>query len=190
MDLSWLPDNGGTGHMPPSEDVINFWKSVKEKTNFKTLVEIGFNAGHSSSIMLTLFDDIKIKSYDIGQFDITKKNGIIVKEKFGDRFDLKITDSKYLTYGEINGSDLLFIDGGHDYPIVSGDISLWEGSNVPYVVIDDLQNEGVIKARDKLHAKGNVKILHEGSYYAVLPYAKRNKGRSPIKVNIELLERL
>jgi len=190
MDLSWLPDNGGTGHMPPSEDVINFWKGVKEKTNFKTLIEIGFNAGHSSSIMLTLFDDIKIKSYDIGQFDITKKNGIIVKEKFGDRFDLKITDSKHLTYGEINGSDVLFIDGGHDYPIVDGDISLWEGSDVPYVVIDDLQNAGVIKARDKLHAKGNVKILHEGSYHAVLPYAKRNKGRSPIKVNIELLERL
>jgi len=190
MDLSWLPDDGGTGHMPPSDDVINFWKTVKEKTNFKTFVEIGFNAGHSSSILLTLFDDITIKSFDIGQFPITITNGDIVKNKFKDRFSLTIVDSLKITYGEINGSDILFIDGGHDYPIVSGDVSLWKGSDVPYVVIDDLQNRGVKRAYTELMNTGMVETMHKTYYKAVLPsWMRDDPTKTPVTVPVELLKR-
>lgn len=191
MDLSWLPDTGGTGHMPPSADVINFWSAVKEKTNFKTFVEIGFNAGHSSSILLSLFNDITIKSFDIGQFDVTVENSRIVKEKFGDRFDLTIKDSLTITKEEINGSDLLFIDGGHDYPIVSGDINLWKQSDMPYVVIDDLQHRGVKRAYTELKNTGMVETLHKTYYTAVLPsWMRDDPTKKPVNVPVELLKRI
>lgn len=190
MNLDWLPDDGGTGHMPASQEVIDFWKKVKEITNFKSLVEIGFNAGHSSSILLTLFDDISIQSYDIGQFDITHSNGKIVKEKFGDRFSLEITDSLKITTGEVNGADILFIDGGHDYPIVSGDIDLWQKSDIPYVIIDDLQHNGVKKAHGQLINNGQVEVVHKHYYTAVLPsWMRNNPNNRPVKVPIEVLKR-
>jgi len=190
MDLSWLPDDGGTGHMPPSDEVIQFWTTVKEKTNFKKLVEIGFNAGHSSSILLTLFDDVTIQSYDIGQFDITHSNGELVKEKFGDRFNLSITDSLKITTGEVNGSDIIFIDGGHDYPIVSGDIDLWEKSDVPYVIVDDLQINGVKRAHGELVKRGKVEAIYKQYYTAVLPsWMRNNPAKKPVNVPIEVLKR-
>jgi len=190
MDLSWLPDDGGTGHMPPSPEVIQFWKTVKEKTDFKRIVEIGFNAGHSSSILLTLFPDIVVKSYDIGQFDITKKNGIIVKERFGGRFNLSIIDSLKITTGEVSGFDVLFIDGGHDYPIVSGDVDLWKQSDIPYVILDDLQHRGVKRAHNELVSSGMVESVYKQYYTAVLPsWMRDNPNNKPVNVPIELLKR-
>lgn len=190
MDLSWLPDDGGTGHMPPSDEVISFWQTVKQKTGFKKLVEIGFNAGHSSSILLTLFDDITIQSFDIGQFDITHSNGKLVKERFGDRFNLTIKPSEQITYGEVNGADILFIDGGHDYPIVSGDVDLWENSNIPYVIIDDLQINGVKRAHRELISRNKVEAIHKHYYTAVLPsWMRDNPNNRPVNVPIEVLMR-
>ena len=190
MNLSWLPDYGGTGHMPPSKEVIEFWTAVKEKTNFKKLVEIGFNAGHSASILLSLFDDVSVQSYDIGQFDITHSNGKLVKEKFGDRFSLKITDSLKITTGEVNGADILFIDGGHDFPIVSGDINLWERSDIPYVIIDDLQHRGVKNAHKELISRGITELVHKHYYRAVLPsWMRNNSAHQPVQVPIEVLKR-
>ena len=190
MDLSWLPDDGGTGHMPPSDAVINFWTDVKRLTDFKKLVEIGFNAGHSSSIILSLFDDVTIQSYDIGQFDITHKNGIIVKDRFGDRFDLDITDSLKITTGEVNGSDILFIDGGHDYQFVSGDIDLWRNSDIPYVIIDDLQHPGVKRAHNELTQSNLATPVYKQYYTAVLPsWMRDDPSKKPVNVPIELLKR-
>lgn len=187
MDLSWLPDNGGTGHMPESKEVIDFWTQVKEKTGFKTMVEIGFNAGHSSSILLTLFNDIKIKSYDIGQFDITHSNGKIVKDRFGDRHDLVIKDSTKLSVSDINDYDLIFIDGGHDYPIVSSDVKLFLKSNIKWCVLDDLSNKGVKQAYYEMLQDKTTLHLKQ-IYTAVLPYTKRGKMQ-PIEVPVFLLEK-
>lgn len=188
MDLSWLPDDGGTGHMPPSTEVINFWKKVKEITNFKTLVEIGFNAGHSSAIMLSLFDDIKIQSYDIGQFDITEKNGIIVRNRFPNRFELTIKDSTTIEPKELNGADILFIDGGHDIDIVRVDALTFLKTDIKYCVLDDMQNDGVKEAyRRYLEPKTNK--LHYEKYQAVLPSWMRNTNRKSVTVPVFLLEK-
>ena len=189
MDLSWLPDNGGTGHMPPSQDVIEFWKRVKEKTDFKTFVEIGFNAGHSSSIILSLFSDVKILSYDIGQFDITLTNGELVKDRFKDRFDLKIKNSLHVTPNEINGNDVLFIDGGHDYEIVSKDVQLFINSDIKYLVLDDMQNKGVKQAYKEYLDNDNYEVVDEQEYKAVLPARLRNKGRKEVVVPVFLIRK-
>lgn len=186
MNLDWLPDDGGTGHMPPSEAVIDFWKKAKDKTNFKKVIEIGFNAGHSSCILLELFDDVEILSFDIGQFEITHTNGKLVKEKYVDRFNLKIKDSLKITPEEINGYDIMFIDGGHDYEIVSKDIDLFMKSDINYVILDDLNHPGVSKAYSELDG---LDTILKYKYRAVLPSWMRNTGKSPVMVPIEILKK-
>jgi hypothetical protein len=137
-----------------------------------------------------LFDDITIQSFDIGQFDITHSNGKLVKERFGDRFNLTIKPSEQITYGEVNGSDILFIDGGHDYPIVSGDVDLWENSNIPYVIIDDLQINGVKRAHRELVSRNKVEAIYKHYYTAVLPsWMRDNPNNRPVNVPIEVLMR-
>jgi len=188
IDLSWLPDDGGTGHMPCNSDVINFWKAVKEITNFQSMMEIGFNAGHSSSIILSLFDDVRIDSYDIGQFDITHSNGKLVKEKFTDRFDLFIQDSMKISSSKLNGKyDLMFIDGSHDYNPVVSDINLFLNSDIQYVIMDDLQNKNVKRAYGELLNNSSFEVLHETRYTAILPYQMRNKNIKPKNVPIRLI---
>jgi predicted O-methyltransferase YrrM len=190
MNLCWLPDNGGTGHMPPSEKVIDFWRVVKEKTDFKRMAEIGFNAGHSSSIVLSLFKDVSVQSYDIGQFDITFTNEILVKNKFQDRFSLTIKDSRDITSDDIKNCDLLFVDGGHDYEIVSKDIELFISSRSQYLVLDDLQHRGVKKAYEEyLKDNRNFEVIHETTYHAVLPSWLRDTDREPVEVPILLIRK-
>ena len=191
MDLSWLPDDGGTGHMPPSEDVLRFWKTTKEKTQFKRMAEIGFNAGHSSSIVLSLFNDASVDSYDIGQFDITHSNGKLVKGRFQDRFNLTIKDSRSITPNDINNQDLLFIDGGHDYEIVSKDIELFISSHIKFLVLDDLQHKGVKRAFETyLSNDSNFEVLHRDYYKAILPSWLRDTGRNQVNVPILLLRKV
>ncbi len=186
IDLSWLPDDGGTGHMPPSEEVISFWKHVKQYTNFKHLTEIGFNAGHSSSIILSLFDDVKVSSYDVGMYDITISNGEIVKNKFPNRFDLTIKDSKELNPSDISNSNILFIDGSHDYPEVRSDIDLFLKSDLRYAIIDDLQNKNVQRAYNE--SISHYKLLVENKYKAVLPFHMRGT-RPAVNVPVRLVEK-
>lgn len=190
-NLSWLPDDGGTGHMPVNKDAYDIWKTIKEITDFKLLMEIGFNAGHSSSMILSMFDDVKVDSYDIGQFEITEQNGSLVEKRFPDRFSLTIIDSMNLKPEQINGKyDILFIDGSHDYPQVSSDIRLFLQSDIQYVVLDDLQNKNVQKAYTELLYNDRHEILFEETYQAVLPYAKRNTNKKQVKVPIRLVRKV
>lgn len=141
MDLSYLP-NGGTGHQVPNDDTLKMWSDIHSKILFKNMLEIGFNAGHSSCIVLTLLNDVTIDSTDIGLHDITIPNSKIVKEKFGDRFNFTLIDSKKLT-PVVGKYDFVFIDGDHSYPGVSADFDFAKKSKIPYALLDDLQNPGV-----------------------------------------------
>jgi len=163
IDINWLPD-GGTGHMVANEEVISFWKNVKQKTDFKSIFEIGFNAGHSSSIILSLFDDVIVHSFDICMFDITKRNAKVVKNKFKDRFSFYEKNSMYLKPNEVDGYDVIFIDGSHDLPYIQNDLNLAFLSDVKYAIIDDLQNRNVKKTFQENKTK--LKVVAETSYPA------------------------
>lgn len=163
VDINWLPD-GGTGHMVVNEDVLKFWKDVKHKTDFKSLFEIGFNAGHSSSIILSLFEDVSVDSHDICMFSITKENAKLVKNKFKDRFHFYEKNSMNLKASDLNGYDILFIDGSHDLPYIQNDLNLALFSDVKHVIIDDLQNRNVKKTFEENSKRLNV--VSEATYAA------------------------
>lgn len=164
MDLDFLTD-GGTGHMVPNDDTIAFWKEVHEKTKFKRFMEIGFNAGHSSSILLTLFEDISLVSYDICLYEISVPNSMVVKQRFGDRFTFVPMSSMDILPEDINGKhDILFIDGSHELPFVESDVNLFLTSDIPYVIIDDLQKKVIRDTFEKY--KDRLEVIIETTYTA------------------------
>lgn len=167
MNLSWLPNEAYEGHMTPSTQILNFWSVVKSLTKYKRMLEIGFNAGHSSSINLEMYSDISITSYDVCWHSYTENNASIVKNRFNSRFNFIKGSSLDLRPSDIIGKyDIMFIDGDHSYDSCSSDIRLWMDSDIKYVIIDDFQYEGIKKAHEELLFSGPFSELHTQQYRA------------------------
>lgn len=152
MDLSYLP-NATEGHMTPIPEVINLWKDVKAKTDFKHIFEIGTNAGHSAAIIMTLFDDVKVTSMDIGSHPYTAVAVEALKRKFGDRFEYIEMDTRLyfekLKSGELEFPreiDIINIDGDHSVQGALNDILLARFVKLKHIMIDDFSMYGVPQA--------------------------------------------
>ena len=149
MDLSYLPV-ASEGHMAPSQDVLNLWQDVKAKTDFKHIFEIGTNGGHSAAMILTMFDDVKVTSIDIGAHGYTRVAVAALKEKFGDRFEYIERDTKLyykeLLAGEVTfpeGVDIINIDGDHSFEGASNDLFLAKHTSIKHILLDDFAMYGV-----------------------------------------------
>jgi predicted O-methyltransferase YrrM len=95
--------------------------------NAKTIMEIGFNAGHSSELFLESSTDTKIVSFDLGFYNYVSVGKEYIDNKFPERHtlilgDSRITVPKYIQDNPEMKFDFIFIDGGHEYPIASADI--------------------------------------------------------------------
>lgn len=152
MDLSYLP-NATEGHMTPIPEVIALWKDVKAKTGFKHIFEIGTNGGHSAAIIMTLFDDVKVTSIDIGAHPYTAKAVEALQKKFGDRFSYIEMDTRQyfekLKSGKIEfpaDADIINIDGDHSVQGALNDISMARFLGLKHILIDDFSMYGVPQA--------------------------------------------
>ena len=92
--------------------------------NIKNILEIGFNAGHSTDIFLNTNADCKVISFDIGEHDYVKVAKEFIDRTHSGRHTLNLGDStktipKYETDIKY---DLIFIDGGHSYEIARADL--------------------------------------------------------------------
>jgi len=123
IDLSHLkePRLTGWGYIPSTDEVLNAFYEIKEIVNPKTIMEIGFNAGHSTTYLLEIFKDAEVHSIGPSpKLDMEK----IMKEKYGDRFTFhfgrtdEIRDS-----GFRKDFDLVFIDGHHGLGYVTLDLA-------------------------------------------------------------------
>jgi len=100
---------------------------VVKRPEIKTVLEIGFNAGHSAFAFLAARGDIRVVSIDIGRYEYTLKGKALVDSIFGGRHTLMIGNSLLLMpqllemFPEFK-PDLVFVDGGHDYPVPGSDI--------------------------------------------------------------------
>jgi hypothetical protein len=96
--------------------------NVVLNTNIKTVMEIGFNAGFSTLLMLLSNPHIKITCLDLGDHLYALPCYVKLKETFGDRLNLIIGDSA-VTLPRINTIyDLIHIDGAHTTSIAESDI--------------------------------------------------------------------
>jgi hypothetical protein len=90
--------------------------------NVKKVLEIGFNSGFSTLLMLLSNPNIHITCVDINIHPYTVPCYNIIKEYFGDRVNLIIGDSTLVVPTIKDTFDLIHIDGAHDTAIAEKDI--------------------------------------------------------------------
>jgi predicted O-methyltransferase YrrM len=110
----------------------------------RTILEVGFNAGHSSYIFLNARPDVRVVSFDLGEHRYVPAAKTFIDRKFPGRHELVLGDSKATVprYQEAypdSRFDLAFIDGGHDYEVASSDLNNCRNlARGGFVIMDDL----------------------------------------------------
>lgn len=125
------------GHMVASERTIKSLQNVLNVTQTKRMFEIGFNAGHSSTLWLELDPEMHVMAVDICQHRYTLNNAIKMKLKYGERFDFYQANSQDLVPELITGHDTYFIDGDHSVKGISHDLALCSRAGGDYIIVDD-----------------------------------------------------
>jgi len=90
--------------------------------NVKKVLEIGFNSGFSTLLMLLSNPNINITCVDINIHSYTVPCYNIIKSYFGDRINLLIGDSTLVLPTIKDTFDLIHIDGAHDTVTAEKDI--------------------------------------------------------------------
>jgi predicted O-methyltransferase YrrM len=91
------------------------------------MMEIGFNAGHSSELFLKNNANLQLTSFDIGQHGYLNIGKQYIDKVFENRHTLILGDStktipKFINDYPNKKFDVIFIDGGHTYPVANADL--------------------------------------------------------------------
>ena len=112
------------GYSKEVPDQLKILKQIICKKDVKNILEIGFNAGHSSCFFLENNPQCKVLSFDIGIHKYVAPAKEFINSKYPKRHSLFIGDSTK-TIPNFNNNklyDIIFIDGGHDYEIAIQDL--------------------------------------------------------------------
>jgi predicted O-methyltransferase YrrM len=90
--------------------------------NIKNVMEIGFNSGFSTLLMLLTNPNMCITCFDLGEHKYTYPCYQKIKENFGDKINIIIGDSTKTLQNHDGCYDLIHIDGGHLTEIAESDI--------------------------------------------------------------------
>lgn len=137
---------------------------LKKNPSIKKILETGFHIGVSAATFLDVRSDIEVTSFDIFWFDYTRKAKLLVDKYYPCRTILIAGNtigslSSYLDRTK-DEYDLVFIDGGHEWPIPYYDLQIIlsrvkEGT---IILIDDYceahGKQGVIRSVDEILKKG------------------------------------
>jgi hypothetical protein len=119
---------------------------LRQHTEIRRVLEIGFNAGHSSDTFLSTRPDIEVTSFDIGTHAYSLRAKQFINQRFPGRHTFILGDSleeipKYIANGNTQPFDLILIDGGHTYDVAWGDLRNVRPLAIPghtIVIMDDL----------------------------------------------------
>jgi len=93
----------------------------------KVICETGFNLGHSSFNYLTANENTVVHSFDIGNHAYAHKMSDYLNKLFPNRFFIHFGDStktipEFIGHNPEFQCDVMFVDGGHVYPVSLADI--------------------------------------------------------------------
>ena len=134
--------------------------------NIKNVMEIGFNSGFSTLLMLLSNPNMKITCFDLGEHKYTMPCYIKLKDEFGDRIKLIIGDSR-VTLPNVNDIyDLIHIDGGHSNEVAESDIinSFRLSKHKTMLIMDDYDFSNLNALWKKFIITLNLKSLNINLY--------------------------
>ena len=154
-------------------------KDILNKTNAKSMLEIGFNIGYSASVWLEAGIDI-LAIIDINNHKNTESALIATKEKYSNKhlmWLLEDSTSEKSKNWIIPNIDIAFIDGGHTYDICLSDSRLAIYKGASWLVYDDVienHQNGIWRAIQELEENNIIDLQCSypmtwvGSGYVVL----------------------
>ena len=134
--------------------------------NINNVMEIGFNSGFSTLLILLSNPNICISCFDLGDHKYTIPCYEKMKETFGDRINITIGDSTK-TLDNVNDSyDLIHIDGGHSTEVANSDIinSYRLSKQGTILIMDDYDFPNLHNLWDSYIIKYNLKKLDINVY--------------------------
>lgn len=169
----------GEGHIN-SEHAAFFREFLLSHPEIKRIAEIGFNAGHSSDLMLSIRPDIEIVAFDLCEHAYVNTMKEYIDQKFPGRHTLIRGDTRhtlpsYFRKHPEEKFDLIFIDGGHTFGIAHSDLRWMHEMARPdtVVIMDDMQYYGPRTAWEEYERWGRVQtdaILGSWHKWAVGKY--------------------
>jgi cephalosporin hydroxylase len=125
------------GHLQTTTRTVDTFTEIYDIIKPSKVFEIGFNAGHSAYMSLTILPEVMYHSVDIGMHKYSAVNAEKLSEVFGDRFAYQEVDSQKIVASSMKGYDVVFVDGDHSVKGVSSDLNLCNSTAVPYILVDD-----------------------------------------------------
>ncbi len=170
------------GNIFMEHETINYTKLFESKIenicylsmneNIKNIVEIGFNSGFSTLLMLLSNPNTKITCFDICCHRYTIPCYERMKQDFGDRINLIAGDSTQTLVKFNETQDLIHIDGGHDVNVAWSDMinSFRISKNGTIIIMDDVDCDHLNrKWNEFVRMKGlvHVDVFSETIYHDV-----------------------
>jgi hypothetical protein len=148
------------------------FRAVYELVRPKTVLEIGFNLGHSTVIWLelgvrhvTALEPNPRLSTCMARDYVTSRYGGVESE--GGRFGMTHESSRTT---KIKGPfDLMFVDGSHEREWVESDIALGKALRVPYFLMDDYDSHHGPGVVDAVQAAGLIPVALFGTMLLCRP---------------------
>lgn len=110
---------GHLRHNPNQIDQPYHLTKIVKDFNAKNIMEIGFNAGHSADLFLSMNKNVKLTSFDLGEIESVLHGKSFIDFKYPFRHNLIIGDSKTTVPNFSKNTnlkfDLIFIDGSHEF---------------------------------------------------------------------------
>jgi len=129
-------------------------------------MEIGFNSGFSTLLMLMTNPNIHMTCFDLGEHKYTMPCYEKMKETFGDRIHIITGDSTKTLETVSVTYDLIHIDGGHQTEVANSDIinSYRLSKQGTILIMDDYDFHNLKSLWDSYINKYNLKQLNINLY--------------------------
>ena len=156
---------------------INKAKNISNfvlNSNVTNVMEIGFNAGFSTLLMLISNPKLHITCFDLGEHSYVLPCFEQLKKTFGDRVELILGDSTKTLLTQMGEYDLIHIDGGHSIEVASSDVinSYRMSRHGTILIMDDYDFPNLHEMWDKFVTLYDLKRLNILAYDTIHHDAK------------------
>ena len=116
--------DGNCSQLQVQLDTLHHFASLPEVSS---ILEIGFNAGHSSLVFLNAAPRASVVSFDLNYYNVTLCGKEFIDTTYPGRHLLILGDSRHTVPSFIHQNpgrkfDIIFIDGGHEYECAIADL--------------------------------------------------------------------